>query len=139
MKFSIWEAAANADTAPGLGTAAVRALARFMETMQTLRERVEQRVPIGDLLESLLHDVGYVDALKAERTIEAQGRLENLEELVHVAREYDATNPEGSLDEFLQQIALLADADTIGDDEGLVTLMTHASYTHMTLPTTHPV
>ena len=51
--------------------------------------------------------------------------MENLEELVRVAREYDATAPEGgSLGEFLQQIALLADADTIRDDEGLVTLMT---------------
>ena len=95
MGISIWEAAANADTVPGLGTAAVRALTRFMETMETLRERVEQRVPIGDLLESLLHDVGYIDALKAERTIEAQGREENLAELVEVAREFDATRRGG--------------------------------------------
>jgi DNA helicase-2/ATP-dependent DNA helicase PcrA len=126
MGISIWEAAANADTVPGLGTAAIRALTRFMETMQTLRERVEQRVPIGDLLESLLHDVGYIDALKAERTIEAQGREENLAELVEVAREFDASAEpdENTLDVFLQQIALVADADTRTDDEGLVTLMT---------------
>ena len=126
MGISIWEAAANADTVPGLGTAAVRALTRFMETMQTLRERVEQRVPIGDLLESLLHDVGYIDALKAERTIEAQGREENLAELVEVAREFDATAEEGenTLDVFLQGVALVADADTRTDDEGLITLMT---------------
>jgi DNA helicase II / ATP-dependent DNA helicase PcrA len=92
--------------------------------MQRLKERVDGSASVGDLVDELLSETGYVDALKAERTIEAQGRLENLEELVHVAREYDATNPEGSLDEFLQQIALLADADTIRDDEGLVTLMT---------------
>ena len=126
MGISIWEAAANADTVPGLGTAAIRALTRFMETMETLRERVEQRVPIGDLLESLLHDVGYIDALKAERTIEAQGREENLAELVEVAREFDATaeEDENTLDVFLQGVALVADADTRTDDEGLVTLMT---------------
>ena len=126
MGISIWEAAANADTVPGLGTAAVRALTRFMETMEILRERVEQRVPIGDLLESLLHDVGYIDALKAERTIEAQGREENLAELVEVAREFDATAEEGenTLDVFLQGVALVADADTRTDDEGLITLMT---------------
>ena len=124
--ISIWEAAANADQVPGLGTAAVRALARFMETMEGLRERVEQRVPIGDLLESLLHDTGYIDALKAERTIEAQGREENLAELVEVAREFDATAEEenDTLDVFLQGVALVADADTRTDDEGLVTLMT---------------
>jgi DNA helicase-2/ATP-dependent DNA helicase PcrA len=83
-------------------------------------------VPIGDLLEALLDDTGYVDALKAERTIEAQGREENLAELVEVAREFDATaeEDENTLDVFLQQIALVADADTRTDDEGLVTLMT---------------
>jgi ATP-dependent DNA helicase UvrD/PcrA len=118
----VWEAAER--DVPALGTAAKKALARFMSTMQRLRERVEGGAPVGDLVEELLNETGYIEALKAERTIEAQGRLENLEELVHVAREYDATNPEGSLDEFLQQIALLADADTIRDDEGLVTLMT---------------
>ena len=124
--ISIWDAAANAGRVPGLGTAAVRALSRFMETMEGLHDRVEQRVPIGDLLESLLHDTGYIDALKAERTIEAQGREENLAELVEVAREFDATAEEenDTLDVFLQGVALVADADTRTDDEGLVTLMT---------------
>ncbi len=118
----VWEAAER--DIPALGAAAKKALARFMSTMQRLKERLEGSAPVGDLVEELLNETGYIEALKAERTIEAQGRLENLEELVHVAREYDATNPEGSLDEFLQQIALLADADTIRDDDGLVTLMT---------------
>ena len=60
----------------------------------------------------------------AERTIEAQGRIENLEEMVRVAREYDGTAEEPSLGEFLQQISLLSDADALRDDDGLVTLMT---------------
>ncbi len=126
MSISIWEAAANADRVPGLGTAAISALTRFMETMEGLRERVEQRVPIGDLLESLLHDTGYIEALKAERTIEAQGREENLAELVEVAREFDASAEEenDTLDVFLQGVALVADADTRQDDDGLITLMT---------------
>ena len=123
---SVWDVAADAAAVPGLGTAAVRALGRFMETMGSLRERAERHVPIGDLLEALLHETGYVDALKAERTIEAQGREENLAELVEVAREFDATaEPEqDTLDVFLQQVALVSDADTRKDDEGLVTLMT---------------
>jgi len=126
MGVSIWHAAADAGAVPGLGTAAVRALGRFMETMAVLRERAEQQVPIGDLLDALLHETGYVDALKAERTIEAQGREENLAELVEVAREFDATAEEeqDTLDVFLQGIALVADADTRTDDEALVTLMT---------------
>jgi DNA helicase II / ATP-dependent DNA helicase PcrA len=74
----------------------------------------------------LLSQTGYIEALEAERTIEAQGRIENLEQLVEVGREFDlAAQPgEDTLDVFLQQIALVADADARTDDEGLVTLMT---------------
>ncbi|HUR85742.1 MAG TPA: UvrD-helicase domain-containing protein [Solirubrobacteraceae bacterium] len=126
MGISIWDAAADASCVPGLGTAAVRAFGRFMDTMTALRERAETGIPVGDLLESLLHETGYIDALKAERTIEAQGREENLAELVEVAREFDATAEaeQDTLDVFLQGVALVADADTRKDDEGLVTLMT---------------
>jgi len=76
------------------------------------------------LLREMLQETGYLEALQAERTIEAQGRIENLEELVNVAVEYDVAAELPSLEEFLQQIALVADADTREDDEGLVTLMT---------------
>jgi DNA helicase-2/ATP-dependent DNA helicase PcrA len=126
MGISVWEAAAEPASVPGLGTAACKALGRFMATMESLRERVEQRVPVGDILEAVLHETGYLEWLEAERTIEAQGRIENLQELVEVAREFDAAAepPEDTLDVFLQQVALVADADTRRDDEGLVTLMT---------------
>ncbi|HSD80107.1 MAG TPA: 3'-5' exonuclease, partial [Solirubrobacteraceae bacterium] len=126
MGIPVWEAAAEPAAVPGLGTAAVRAFERFMTTMAGLRERAAQGVPVGDLLEAVIDDSGYRDWLQAERTIEAQGRLENLEELVEVAREFDAgaDADADTLDVFLQQIALVADADTRRDDEGLVTLMT---------------
>jgi DNA helicase-2/ATP-dependent DNA helicase PcrA len=126
MGISVWEAAADPSSVPGLGTAAIRSIGRFMETMEGLRAKAAQQVPVGDLLEAILHEVGYLDALEAERTIEAQGRIENLQELVEVGREFDAVAEEGedTLDVFLQQVALVADADTRQDDEGLVTLMT---------------
>jgi DNA helicase-2/ATP-dependent DNA helicase PcrA len=126
MGVSVWEAASEPASVPGLGTAAQRAFERFMGTMAGLRERAADGVPVGDLLEAILHESGYLDALEVERTIEAQGRIENLQELVEVAREFDAHVDEeaDTLDAFLQQIALVADADTRRDDEGLVTLMT---------------
>jgi DNA helicase-2/ATP-dependent DNA helicase PcrA len=126
MDISIWDAAAASEAVPGLGKAAVTAIGRFMETMASLRARMEEGVPVGDLLEATLQQSGYVDALEAERTFEAQGRLENLEELVGVSREFDATAPAGedTLDAFLSQIALVADSDSRTDDEGLLTLMT---------------
>jgi DNA helicase-2/ATP-dependent DNA helicase PcrA len=126
MGISVWEAAENPAAVPGLGTAAVKALGRFMDTMDSLRAKAQSGVPVGDLLDAVLHESGYVDWLEAERTIEAQGRLENLQELVEVGREFDAgAEPdEDRLDVFLQQVALVADADSRRDDEGLVTLMT---------------
>jgi superfamily I DNA/RNA helicase len=126
MGVSIWEAAETPSSVPGLGTAAIKAIGRFMDTMNNLKARADEAVPVGDLLEALLHETGYLEALEAERTIEAQGRIENLEALVEAAREFDARAEEGedTLDVFLQATSLLSDADTRRDDEGLVTLMT---------------
>src|SRR3954470_24793680 len=119
----IWDVAYVPEDVPGLGSAAIKAVHRFMSTMTRLRERAEN-AGVGDLVEEMLAETGYTDALRAERTIEAEGRLENLEELVGVAREYDASAEEPSLEEFLQQIALFSEQDNLRDDEGIVTLMT---------------
>jgi DNA helicase II / ATP-dependent DNA helicase PcrA len=127
----VWEVAAAADRVPGLGRAAISALTRFMDTMAELRELARGGASVGELLEAVLTRSGYLDTLEAERTFEAQGRIENLEELVGVAREFDSsaeTAPGGGeetgLDAFLAQIALVSDADTRRDDRGLITLMT---------------
>jgi superfamily I DNA/RNA helicase len=127
--MSIWDAASEPEQVPGLGVPAVKAFKRFMSTMHTLRERAESRPAIAELLKEVLQETGYLEALEAERTIEAQGRLENLEELVNVAAEYDSLSEadaarEPSLADFLEQIALISDADDRSDDDGLVTLMT---------------
>jgi DNA helicase II / ATP-dependent DNA helicase PcrA len=146
--ISVWQAASAPEEIPGLGTAAIKALHRFMDTMAELRvlagtdsedgTPVEENeapagmraVPVGDLLEVVLAQTGYIEALEAERTIEAQGRIENLEQLVEVGREFDAgwagtdSDGEDTLDVFLQEIALVADADSRSDENGLVTLMT---------------
>ncbi len=120
---AVWDLARDASSVAGLSAAAVGRLERFMATMESLRESAAS-ASVGDLLERLLGDTGYTAALEAERTIEAQGRLENLEELVGVAREYDAQAEQPSLEEFLQQIALFADQDAIQEDDGRITLMT---------------
>jgi DNA helicase-2/ATP-dependent DNA helicase PcrA len=126
MGIPVWDAAADPSSVPGLGTAAIKSFTRFMSAMNGLREKAAENVPVGDLIEAVLEETGYIDALEAERTIEAEGRLENLRQFVEAAREFDATaeQSEDTLDEFLQQVALQSDADTRRDDEGLVTLMT---------------
>jgi DNA helicase-2/ATP-dependent DNA helicase PcrA len=123
----VWEVAAVPEQVPGLGAAAVKALRRFMDTMAALREMSgADDASVAELLEAVLAQSGYIEALEAERTIEAQGRIENLEQLVEVGREFDvgAAPEEATLDIFLQQIALIADADTRSDEDGLITLMT---------------
>jgi DNA helicase-2/ATP-dependent DNA helicase PcrA len=123
MGEPIFDIAMAPEDVPGLGAAAVKAVGRFMDTMERLRDRAGE-ASVGDLLQETLEDSGYLAALEAERTIEAQGRLENLEELVSVAREYDANADDPSVEEFLQQIALFSEQDNLKDDEGIVTLMT---------------
>jgi DNA helicase-2/ATP-dependent DNA helicase PcrA len=152
LGVSVWEAASRPQEVPGLGAAAIKALARFMDTMlelQTLAggppeasaEEVPSEgaggVPVGDLIEALLTQSGYIEALEAERTIEAQGRIENLQELIEVGHEFDASaaEDEDTLGVFLQQIALVADADARSDEEGLVTLMTAHNAKGLEYPT----
>jgi len=120
----VWEVARAAEAVPGLARAAISAISRFMDTMSELRSLVAADPSVAELLEAVLARSGYIEALQAERTFEAQGRIENLEELVGVAREFDAAAEEGGLDAFLSQIALVSDADTRRDDRGQVTLMT---------------
>jgi DNA helicase-2/ATP-dependent DNA helicase PcrA len=124
------EAAEHAERVPGLGSAAVKAVSRFAETIASLRARAERDDSVAELLEAVLSESGYIDALEAERTVEAEGRVENLRELVGVAGEFDTNRAvEGpseisALDEFLQQISLFTDQDSIQRDDELVTLMT---------------
>ena len=126
---TVWEVMERPEELPGCGPAAVKAVRRFAELMGSLREKAGGN-SVGDLLEAALSESGYVEALEAERTIEAEGRIENLQELVGVAREFDANRElEGEsdvtpLEEFLQQISLYSEQDALREDTELATLMT---------------
>ena len=130
----VWEVARHPAAVPGLGSAAIRCVSRFADTMQGLGERADATPPVAELLEAVLSETGYLEALEAERTIEAEGRVDNLRELIGVAGEFDANraleqrSAEADeippLDEFLQQLSLYTDQDSLRDDEELVTLMT---------------
>jgi len=122
--ISLWEAIGRADEA-GLATASLRAVQSLHGLLQSLQAGALE-LSVSELLERVLERSGYVDALEAERTIEARGRIENLEELVGVAHEYEAESEEPSLSSFLQEISLYSDQDALHDDDGggQVTLMT---------------
>jgi DNA helicase II / ATP-dependent DNA helicase PcrA len=122
---SLWEATATPEAA-GLGAAAVRAVIGLRNVLESLMATATD-ADVATIIEAVLQRTGYADALDAERTIEARGRLENLEEFVGVAREYDQSAQEPSLSGFLQEISLYADQDALRNEEdrgGNVTLMT---------------
>jgi DNA helicase II / ATP-dependent DNA helicase PcrA len=120
---SLWEAVGRAEEA-GVAGASLKAVRGFHALMQSLQAgALELSVP--DLLEQVLQRSGYLEALENERTVEAQGRIENLQELVGVAQEWHEAAAEPSLSSFLQEISLYSDQDAIREDDGgLVTLMT---------------
>jgi ATP-dependent DNA helicase UvrD/PcrA len=120
--ISLWEALGQAEDA-GISAAPLRAVQQFHGLLQSLMAgALDMDVP--DVIERVLERSGYLDSLRAERTIEAQGRMENLQELVGVAQEYQHTAPEPSLSGFLQEISLYSDQDAIRGEQSLVTLMT---------------
>jgi DNA helicase II / ATP-dependent DNA helicase PcrA len=126
----IWEVMERVEEVPGLSGAAIKSVGRFHETMEGLRDRVEDSA-VAQILERVLNETGYLEALAAERTVEAEGRAENLEALVAGAAEFDLERErEGEseiepLEAYLQSISLYTEQDGLeGAAEELVTLMT---------------
>jgi DNA helicase-2/ATP-dependent DNA helicase PcrA len=97
---------------------------RGFHTLMLSLQAAAQELEVDELVETVLQRSGTLEALEAERTIEARGRIENLEELVGVAREFRQEREEPTLASFLQEISLVSDQDTMADRESLVTLMT---------------
>ncbi len=120
--ISLWEALPRADEA-GVGAAPLKAVKQLHTLLASLMAQA-QELSVPELVERVLEQSGYLAALEAERTIEAQGRIENLQELVGVAREYLEGNDEPSLSTFLQEISLYSDQDALRGEGSLVTLMT---------------
>jgi DNA helicase-2/ATP-dependent DNA helicase PcrA len=112
------------DEVPGLPAGQRATLGQSGALLRDVRDHVEAGTPLDRVLEDVLERSGLRDALLAEGTFEAQGRIENLEEMVRVAAEFEATQPEATLAGFLEGIALQADADLVDTTGGAVTLMT---------------
>jgi DNA helicase-2/ATP-dependent DNA helicase PcrA len=118
------EAARRADEVPTLGQRAKGAVASFIEVIGTLQAMASDGAGPATMVEAAFTESGYLAELESERTIESLGRVENLKELVGVAREFEARQPEGSLADFLEQVALLTEQDEYDEEVPAVTLMT---------------
>jgi DNA helicase-2/ATP-dependent DNA helicase PcrA len=122
------DALRRADEA-GVTGAAIRGIGSFVDLLDRLHAMVERMsdpdaddAPSpGDLLQAAIEESGYLAELEAEDTVEAHGRIENLGELVGSAREFTV------LDEFLEQVALVADTDDLDGDDQVVLMTLHSA------------
>jgi DNA helicase-2/ATP-dependent DNA helicase PcrA len=112
---------------PGLAVRSASAIAGFNALVGDLREQANTGGPVAELVEAVLDLTGYQAALEASEDLQDVTRVENLQEMVSVAREFDGSTPDGTLADFLERVSLVADADQIPDGAehgGMVTLMT---------------
>ncbi|MEU6716256.1 DNA helicase PcrA [Nonomuraea sp. NPDC046802] len=125
-RISFWDALRRADEAYGMATRSLNAVREFVALVEELIAKAEG-MPPSALAEEVLVATGYRAELEASEDPQDESRLENLNELISVASEFEEANPEGTLVEFLEQVSLVADADQIPDadgGQGVVTLMT---------------
>ncbi|HEX8495785.1 MAG TPA: 3'-5' exonuclease, partial [Actinomycetales bacterium] len=127
-RIAFVEALARADEAPGIATRSLTCIRAFTELLEALRTIVDGGAGPATVLEAVLEQTGYVAELQASHDAQDETRVENLAELVQVAREFEEASPEGSLTDFLERVSLVADSDDIPDaeaaEQGVVTLMT---------------
>ena len=95
----------------------------FINQIEKLKEEKEE-LPVSKLLTVTLKKTGYIKALEEEKTVEAENRIENLNELLTVAIEFEEESADNSLTEFLEGITLTSDIDNLEDEEESITLMT---------------
>lgn len=100
----------------GVSGTAVRGIAAFLLLHEGFVAELDKGPAVT--LEAILRDTGYVIELEEQRSVEAEGRVENLQELVGVARQFE------TVDEFLEQVSLVADTDELDDEDSAVVLMT---------------
>jgi DNA helicase-2/ATP-dependent DNA helicase PcrA len=122
LGISLWDAMSDPEAA-GVASASARAIRAFRMTMESLMSSA-QELEVDELVQAVLERSGTLEAYEAERTIEARGRIENLEELVGSAQEFRRRVEEPSLAGFLEEVQLQSDQDTLSTDEAQVTLMT---------------
>ncbi|HIX51495.1 MAG TPA: UvrD-helicase domain-containing protein [Candidatus Lachnoclostridium stercoripullorum] len=122
--YSMYSALARVKAIPGMGRAAGK-IQEFVDLIEDFREKLSAgEYDLAGLIEDVLERSGYRASLEEEGEVEAQTRLENIEELVNKAAAYEAAAEEPSLGAFLEEVALVADVDTMEDTDDRVTLMT---------------
>jgi DNA helicase-2/ATP-dependent DNA helicase PcrA len=123
-ELDMLEACRRVDEVATLGTRAKGAVKGFSDIMATLRHHLADGAGPARMVEFAAQESGYMLELEEERSVEAQGRIENIQELSGVAMELVAREPDATLDTFLEQVSLIGEQDEYDQDASSVTLMT---------------
>ena len=118
------EACRRVDEIVVLQTRAKGAVAGFNSVMEAIRRHQEDGAGPPRMVEFAAIESGYLGELEEERTVEAQGRIENIQELGGVAAELLTREPDAGLEQFLEQVSLIGEQDEYDEDDSSVTLMT---------------
>jgi DNA helicase-2/ATP-dependent DNA helicase PcrA len=124
QEIGLGEAFERADEVDGVSKRAKGGVLEAARIFERIREADAEKMPLADLIEMTLETTGYLDELRADRTIESLSRQENLKEFMGVATEYEELAEEPGLSGFLERIALITDTDSIDPSDAAVTLMT---------------
>ncbi|MDI3481466.1 MAG: ATP-dependent helicase UvrD/PcrA [Tepidanaerobacteraceae bacterium] len=119
---SIYEILKRIDEFP-FASATRKKLIKFGELVEELIKR-SKAMSIPEFMSFVLEETGYMEDLEAENTPDSQSRMENLKEMIGAAREFEKRMPEGGLEDFLAEAALLSEVDELSEGEQAVVLMT---------------
>ena len=121
-EISFFDALSMAESIPGMGKAATK-LAAFVNMIRVFKSKTEF-LSISELIKNVIETTGYVEDLEASDEDDAEDRIENIDELISKAATYDEEAEDRSLTDFLAEVALVADIDTVDTDSDRVLLMT---------------
>jgi DNA helicase-2/ATP-dependent DNA helicase PcrA len=123
-EIAFLEAARRAEQIDLLAARAKGAVFGFVQVMERLQEAFDSGATPSRMIDAAATESGYLLELETERTVEAEGRIENIRELQGVAAEFEARDPEGQLTDFLESVSLISEQDEYEEESGNVTLMT---------------
>lgn len=122
--ISMMEAASKASDIPGMAPKTAAKIHAFAELIESFRNMLDEQEGLDEVYDRILEDTGYEAGLIAEHTEESMTRLENIDELRNKVVEFTEENEEAGLSEFLEEIALVSDLDSMNEDDNQVKLMT---------------
>jgi DNA helicase-2/ATP-dependent DNA helicase PcrA len=124
QSIPLYEAIQRIAEIPDLPSMSRNRLGEFYRMMEEFRREVLTTKEIAALMQKILDDTGYIEMLEREKTVEAEGRLENLSELLNVASDFEKTTEGASIPLFLDQVALVGQTDTYDPEKGILPMMT---------------